>query len=605
MAQADGGSGQLENAVTYQPDLSKLKSYFEDARDANDDYRKESLIDRDYFDGYQWTADERKVLEDRKQPPLYFNEVKIAIRGLIGVWEQGETDPRAWPRNPEDEDSADVATKALRFVKDATDWSDLRTYCAKDYFVEGTCAAFVGVDENGRVAISQVRFEEFFHDPRSRSLEFDDARYLGMAKWMFADDIAAMYPDQREDILSSLDTGTTLSVGGDTFADRPDGERSAWVDGKMRRVFVVEMYHREGNTWMRCVFWGRGIFEAGPSPYHDQFGRPTCPIKARSCYIDRDNRRFGEVRDLRSPQDAINKRESKLLHLANNRQVQAVDVDKALHDADLVRLEASRPDGVLPPGWSPVPTQDLAAGQAMLLDSARNFIQRIGQNPGVLASQSASASGRAQIARQQAGMTDTAMTLNGLRRFELTVFKASWERCKQFWRQPDWLRVTDREGSAEFVGINQPVLGQPQVMMGPGGMPQMGQPVLGYQNALAELDVDITIDSVPDTANLAAEQFQTLAELAQAGVPIPPKALLVASSLPNKREILEEMQQPDPAAEMQTQIGMAAAQSDVEKTQSETARNMATAQATLAKIGIDAMSAGHRAGMAQQGAADL
>lgn len=591
----------MEDAVSYTPDHAQLKRYFEDARDTNDHYRKESLIDRDFFDGYQWSAEEREVLAQRQQPPLYFNEVKLSIRGLIGVWEAGEIDPRAWPRNPQDEDSADVATKTLRYVKDYAEWDDKRTACALNYFVEGTCAAIVEVDENRRVQIEPIAFEEFFHDPRSRKLDFSDARYMGIAKWVFAEDLAAQYPDKAEEISSAIEGGTgTLGAAGDTFADRPDEANIAWTDRKLRRVFVVEMYHRERGTWMRCKFWGLGILEAGPSPFLKE-GRPTCPIEARSCYIDRENRRYGEARDLRSPQEAINKRESKLLAMLNTRQLQAENELALQTDAELARQEAARPDGVLPVGWKPVPLSDLATGQFALLENARAFMQRIGQNPAVLAQQSASASGRAQEARQQAGMIDSAMTLNGLRKFELGVYRQVWDRCRQFWTQPDWIRVTDDEGAPEFIGINQPVQGV-QTAIDPATGEMIGIPVvLGYQNALAELQVDITIDAVPNVATLAQEQFQEMVGLAQGGVPIPPKLLIQASSLPNKRELLEtleaESQQPNPQAEM----AMAAGQAEIEKTQSETMRNVADAQAKVAGIELQAFQAGQQAGM---GAAD-
>lgn len=588
----------MENSVASGDNLAFYKRLFEDARDANGAYLDECAIDRDYFDGYQWTADERKVLESRKQPPIYFNETKVAIRGLVGVWEQGESDPRAWPNEPNDEQSADVATKVLRYVKDEVDWADTRTYAALNYFVEGTTAVHVGVAENGRPTVDRIAFEEFFHDPRSRRLDFKDARYLGIAKWMFADDVAGLYADAREEVLTSLDSGATdFSVGGDTYDDRPTGERSGWIDGKMRRVFVVEMYHRQGGQWMRCVFWGRGVLEAGPSPYVNAKGVPVCPIIARSCYIDRDNKRFGEVRDLRSPQDAINQRESKLLHLANNRQVQASDPNMALGvDAEVVRREAARPDGVLPPGWQPVPTSDMAAGQALLLDSARQFFQRIGQNPGVLAAQSASASGRAQSLRQQAGMTDSAMTLNGLRRWELDVFRAAWERCRQFWRAPDYVRVTGDAEAPEFTRINEPVYGDPQPMLGPDGQVTIGQPVLGYENALAEMDVDIVIDTVPNTANLAAEQFETIAQLMQAGIPIPPTALIRASSLTDKQAILDEMEQPNPMQQAQGELAMRAGEAEVAGKEANAKLTLAKVETERAKPVMDAMQAGFRQG---------
>ncbi|CAB4137584.1 hypothetical protein UFOVP319_45 [uncultured Caudovirales phage] len=592
----------MEDAMmTYQPDHAQLKRFFEDARDTNDEYRKEALIDRDYWDGYQWTEDERRVLEGRKQPPLYFNEVKLSIRGLVGVWEQGKNDPRAWPRNPQDEDSADVATKVLRYVKDYAEWDAKRTQCALQYFVEGTTAALVQVDEHGRVDVEQIRFEEFFHDPRSRALDFSDARYMGIAKWMFADDVAGMFPDHSERIMSSVDySAGGLGVAGDSFSDRPEGALfGAWADPKLKRVFIVEMYHKERFGWARCVFWGGGVLESGPSPYADSHGKPDNPIKARSCYIDRENRRYGEVRDLRSPQDAINKRESKLLHMLNNRQAVATDPEMAYtQDAQLVRSEMAKPDGVIPPGWSPASLTDLASGQFSLLASAREFMQRLGQNPAVLAQQSASASGRAQIARQQAGMVDSAMTLNGLRLFELSVFRAIWQRCKQFWSAPDFIRITDDMGAAEFIGINQPVQGEPQPMYMPDGSVGLGQPILGYQNALAEMDVDISIDSVPDTANLAQEQFDKLVELAQIYGPqeVPFDDLLEVSALPEKNKLImkrkDRAEQAGQAGQAQQEIAQRGAVAEITKTEAEAALAGARAQNEAMKPMLEGMKAG-------------
>lgn len=595
----------MEDSLTL-PSVERYKALFEDARDGNEDARDESFKDRDYWDGYHYTDEELATLEKRKQPATYYNEIRVAIRGLVGVWEQGETDPRAWPREPGDEDAADVASKVLRYVKDYSDWQEKRSYCALSYFVEGTTAVYVGVDESNRVQIERIGFEEFFHDPRSRALDFSDARYMGIAKWRFADEVAAEYPHIKDGLENAMEAGS-LGTASDSFGDRPSGKWSGWFDKKLRRVFVVEMYHRENGTWNRCLFYGGGVIEASVSPFLDANQRPTNPIKARSCYIDRENQRYGEVRDLRSPQDAINKRESKLLHLASSRQIQASDPDFAMAvDPEVARKEAARPDGVIPPGYQVVQTTDMSSGQAVLLQSARMFMQRIGQNPGVLAAQSASASGRAQQMRQAAGMTDSAMTLGGLARFELSVFRACWERCKQYWTAPDYIRVTGDEQAPEFIGINQPVMGtQPQIVAGPDGMPMQSQVpvVLGYKNALAEMNVDIEIDSVPDTANLAAEQFQALVDLARSGVQLPPKALIMASSLPDKRKVLEELDQPNPMAEMQGQIAQMMAQleamqrqADIEKTQSETAENLAQAQAIGAGTQLKAFDTGLRAG---------
>ena len=57
----------MEDTMTL-PTHAQLKAYFEEARDANEEYRKEAFIDRDYFDGYQWTKEELDALAARKQP---------------------------------------------------------------------------------------------------------------------------------------------------------------------------------------------------------------------------------------------------------------------------------------------------------------------------------------------------------------------------------------------------------------------------------------------------------------------------------------------------------------------------------------------------------
>jgi hypothetical protein len=57
------------------------------------------------------------------------------------------------------------------------------------------------------------------------------------------------------------------------------------------------------------------------------------------------------------------------------------------------------------------------------------------------------------------------------------------------------------------------------------------------------MDVDIIIDSTPDTANVQQEQYNALVELAKVGAlgPNPGPILLKASSLPKKRELLDEL----------------------------------------------------------------
>jgi hypothetical protein len=88
---------------------------------------------------------------------------------------------------------------------------------------------------------------------------------------------------------------------------------------------------------------GGFVVEPQPSPYLGEEGQPENPIKAVSLYIDRDNNRYGEVRTMIGPQDEINKRRSKALHLISQRQVRvSPNVQK---DAE------GNPQRAVPPRW--------------------------------------------------------------------------------------------------------------------------------------------------------------------------------------------------------------------------------------------------------------
>lgn len=621
-------------------DLARLKRMVSEAQSLTAEARKESLIDVDYYDGHQWSKGEKDKLRERGQPDIVINRTRASINGILGVSIQGKSEPKAYPRTPKDEDSSDTATDCLRFIADFNRFDRIKQDAFRDFLVPGSMGALIGADADKQVTVEPIRWEELLYDPKSRRPDFGDARFMGIAKWMYADDVAAMYPDRATDIESWVSDGSL--IGDVSFMDRPDFAPNAWIDQRQRRLLMVELYYRE-RGWMRCVFNAGGILAEGKSPYNDDKGRPCNPIEAQSAYVDRHNNRYGVVRDMRGPQDEINKRRSKLLHLLSTSQIQAVDPSAVEVDANAARSEAARPDGVIPFGWQKVPTSDMASGQAELLAEAKAELERLGPNPAVLGRQGADSSGRAVLARQQAGMVELAVNFGALEDWELRVYRQMWSRAKQFWTAPMYIRVTDDEDAPKFIGLNQPkgemqpVIGpdgqpvadengQPQMQEGPplvhpqtypaqvtandnvpaqfiglphpqAGQPhpQAGQAILGYKNSLAEMDVDITLDSIPDTANIQQEQFQDLTQLVGSNPAyaqqVPFEIMLELSAVPHKRELIDRMkkfsaqngQQQQQAAQAAQQLQMQEAQAKVGVAQTQAGLNQANALLANAK----------------------
>ncbi len=596
--------------TTPAADLLRLKRYFTESETLTYTARAHSLTALDYYDSDQFTADELRKLNERGQPAIVINRIKPAINGIIGVTEKGRSDPRAWPRNPGDDDSADAATDVLRYIADFNRFKRTKQDCFKDMLVPGTMAALVGVDGDTQVTVTQIRWEEFFYDPRARRADFKDARYLGIAKWMYADDATALYPEKGAAIESAVNNGGAGTVSpSQSFMDRPMTGGAAggvWVDPKMRRLLVIEMYYKDAGAWMRCVFTGSDVLEEGPSPYLDHKGRPDCPIEAHSAYVKRDNSRYGAVWDMIGPQDEINKRRSKSVHILSTSRIQVKDPSAIDVDADVARREAARPDGVIPYGWELAPNVAEFQGNIEMMAEAKSELERMGPSPAVLGRNEHDDSGRALLARQQSGLIELGNLYGALEDWELRVYRQMWARAKQFWKAPQFIRVTDDEDAPKFVGLNQPVPGgPPTVGADPAtGLPTLQPGVLGYRNVVAEMDVDIEIEATNDVANIASEQFSELLTLVKMS-PVyqqqaPLSMLIQLSTIPHKRGILDQLKQASDqqaqAQAQQQQIAQAAEAAKIGEIQARTQLHGAKAQesgaAGFAKV-TDALTYAH------------
>jgi len=87
-------------------DVEKFERQFQQFVDATEEARAISAKCRDYRDGRQWTAEEENILRARGQAPIVINRIAPKVNALMGMEISNRVDPRAFPRNPKDEDAA-------------------------------------------------------------------------------------------------------------------------------------------------------------------------------------------------------------------------------------------------------------------------------------------------------------------------------------------------------------------------------------------------------------------------------------------------------------------------------------------------------------------
>jgi hypothetical protein len=386
--------------------------------------------------------------------------------------------------------------------------------------------------------IARTPWDRIFYDPHSSEPDFSDSRYQGSVLWMDYDE--ALQPrGQRRPGRRGPGEGDPrhhafhrrLAAAGPTTTSRSG---QSGPTARRKRVRIVMMWHKEADGWRYCEFTKAGILAESAQPYVDQDGESYCPLVLESANVDRENNRYGEVRHLIDPQDEVNKRRSKGLHLLNTRGV--IAEEGAVDDINAARRELAKADFWLTKNTGAAleikEGTELAAGQAQMGAEAMAYIQQAGPNGAMMGKGVQDQSGKAIEAQQAGGLVQQSDLMDTLRRLDLRVFTILASMMKQFWDGPKWIRVTDNDDAPRWVGLNEPMWADPATgqsapestwrahfqqggnpddpgqvhRLQPAVDPQTGQSMLN--NHVARLDMDIEISDAPDTINLDGDNYR-------------------------------------------------------------------------------------------------
>ena len=428
--------------------------------------------------------------------------------------------------------------------------------------------------------------------------------------WMDFDEAKEKWGDKAEDLDTQMEH--VLSTG-QTFEDKPTTRQ--WFDSSRKRVMVVQINFKHMGKWFTAIYT-KGVFLESPkeSSYVDEFGKPENSLVMASMKVDREGNRYGAVKGLIDIQDEINKRRSKALHILNTNQT----FSKEGHLKNIARFkrEANKPNGHLEfpsngtfgQDFGTIPDAGLVASQFQMYQESIQQMDSVSANAALSGQADQGLSGRAVQALQQGGSIELAPLFDVHHQWKRRVSRAIWSRIKQYWKEEKWLRVTDDEENLKWVGLNTPVTMAEQAVMDKTGLglaevkkqfgpqiqqvlaqdPQLAQ-VVDVSNQVADIDVDIILEEVPDTVNLQGEQFDLLVKMYQANPQsadnpngIPWDEIVMMSTLRNKDRILGKDLTPEQQAaqEQQAQLQQrnmqmqeAMAELEANKTQSEIAKN--------------------------------
>lgn len=570
-------------------DVIRLKRQYQDFAAVKAAEAREMVESRHYYHADQWTAKEIAILKARKQPVVTSNRIVRKIDAIVGLVERLRQDPKAYARTPKHDEGAELATATLRFVLDNNDWKSKSSRIAHGGAIDGLAGIeydlVPGDDGDPSLEMHIAYGDGFFYDPRSVDEGFTDARFLGVSKPVDIEQLKELVPGKADEIDELFtDTGNDMT----TIASQ-DREKNWTQSTDKTKLQLVDHWYVKGGKWRWCLYIGSTVLMQGISPFIDEKGKTFPRYRMFSAAVDHDGDRYGFVRNLKSPQDEVNHRRSKALHLLNSRRV--VSEKGAVDDIEIARREWAKSDGWVEvnPGLKVEPdqtTQNDFKGQLEMLQEAKNEIENFGPNPALIGQGLEDSSGRAIQLLQQAGIAELGPYLSAFKNWKIRVYRDIWNIIQRYWTSERWIRVTDDANVAQFFQINKL------------STDQYGHPAI--VNAIGSLDVDIIIDEGPDAVNLQGDSMMVLQSLGPQFLQQFPEIALELSPLPNsvKKPMLDKIQAkqsqpppPDPkiaAAGQMKQMELAADAHSTEQDNSlewRKAQLTALTQIEVARIG--------------------
>jgi hypothetical protein len=183
-----------------QKKLEKAKELFMKAVDADTTWQGEAQEDFDFRDGNQWTADERRILEDELRPVLTFNLTKSSVDLVMGMNEDNRIIHKASPVDPTDGFLAEVLNDITNWVQDTNEFEDEEDDALESASICGR--GYVAIDflpdpkKFGEIIMEEVSIpvREVHFDPTSRRPNLEDASFICWDRWMAVEEFKIRYP---------------------------------------------------------------------------------------------------------------------------------------------------------------------------------------------------------------------------------------------------------------------------------------------------------------------------------------------------------------------------------------------------------------------------
>jgi hypothetical protein len=533
-----------------------------------------------YREGEQWTAAEKAELEERHQPDTVNNQISVVVNKLVGELVKQRFRVGFRGRNDEqDKEISELLSDIFLYVRQSNDLEFEERDMADDGFTGGMGVLDVSVtfDDLAMPEI-KVRHEDpliVFPDPDSRAYDWnEDGKFVARAKWWKVEDAAEMYPQAADRLKGRI--GEAGGSDGESSAqlssvDHFKGEQ--YVDRENERIRLIEVQYKKQEREQVVVFGNGqstkvkdikeakdaikrakeagipvrviprlvsticvGVYAAGVLLEHTETDHKYFSLVPYFAYRRKTGEPYSLITLALSMQDAVNKRESKALHLLNTNQT--IYEKSAIDDPQKLAEEKAKPDGNIELRDGALAQQrfmfkenvELASSQFQMHQQAiAALYQIVGLDPRNGQSTGELRSGAGLQRKYMEASKPVAILFDNIRRSRKVFARVVLDRVQKYFTPQKTFLITDDENKSKLVGIS-----------------------VDAMQRIKTGQFDAVVDEFEDDPTTQDEQFRIFAETLPAILQFPPiyTAMLVKMSrIRNKDEVLkvlESQQGPPP-----------------------------------------------------------
>lgn len=493
--------------------LSWAHAQYQREIDLQYESRSKRARDEDFYDGDQFTEDEKDEYAARGQTPRVFNEAKPTIDWILGGESRARMDWRVLPRTDDDVEPAIAKTKMMKYIDDINKAKWQRSQSFKDMVVTGKGWMRVGLEPNAdgdmQITLKHEHWLNMVDDSASRQPDMSDMRYLFCSKVIDSETVCAWFPDKADELMDEasdhqglidehnndgvdrtfLTDGNgnmvrqgSMSLGGGTYA------------GSRKALRVWEMWYRK--TEQVEVLRGKGKFNGDvydQTDEHHQYAVAIGDVSVRKVtreqvYVlmftkmtvlyhqktpyrhnrfpfvqrvanikGRDGTVYGTMRSMCDPQSDLNLRRNKAAHLMATTSV--IMDEGAVSDIRRLETEVSRSDSVIEKkkgyAFELHRGGELAPQHLQMAEQDSAYMREMsgvtGENRGLNTN---ATSGIAIQARQEQGTVITSGLADRHSLARQIEGELVLSLIEQFISQQMQFRITDDKLKHEFVSVN-------------------------------------------------------------------------------------------------------------------------------------------------------